>query len=114
LGKFWDDVAIAFNKLNEQQEVYDSRQRKKDKYNQILLKGDLMESDEEDDMEYVLQLRTAGSLQQKWSKSVQPNVTKFISLTNRYPIKSGEGKVIAHLFIVIFDFFSNLTFFYSF
>jgi hypothetical protein len=110
-GKVWDDVAIAFNKLKEQQEAYNSRQRKKDKYNQILLKGDLMVSYEEDDVEFVLQVRTAGSLQQKWSKSVQPNVTKFISLTNRYPIRSGEGKVIAHLFIVIFDFFSHLFFF---
>ena len=70
-----------------------------------------MESNEEDDVEFVLQVRTAGSLQQKWSKSVQLNITKFVSLTNRYPIKSGEGKVIAHLFIVIFDFFSNLIFF---
>jgi hypothetical protein len=39
-----------------------------------------MESDDDDDVEYVIQVRTAGSLQQKWSKYVQPNVTKFISL----------------------------------
>jgi hypothetical protein len=90
--KFWDDVAAAFIKLKEQQEACDNRHRKKDRYNQILLKGDFMDSDEEDDVEYAIQVRTPGSLQQKWSKSVQPNVMKFISLTNRFPIRSGEGK----------------------
>jgi hypothetical protein len=59
-----------------------------------------MESDVDDDAEYVIQVRTAGSLQQKWSKYVQPNVTKFISLTNRYPIRSGEGKLIVTFFPV--------------
>jgi len=96
--KFWDDVAAAFIKLKQQQEAYDARQRKKDRYNQIILKGDVMESDDDDDVEYVIPVRTAGSLQQKWSKYVQPNVTKFISLTNRYPIRSGEGKLIVTFF----------------
>jgi hypothetical protein len=105
--KFWDDVVAAFIKLKEQQEAYDSRQRKKDRYNQIVLRGEFMDSDEVDDVEYMIQVRTAGSLQQKWSKSVQPDITKFISLTNRYPIRSGEGKLIVISLLAIFHICSN-------
>jgi hypothetical protein len=35
---------------------------------------------------------TTSSLQQKWSKFVQPHVTKFISLTVQFPRLSGEDK----------------------
>jgi hypothetical protein len=69
-------MVAAFINLKEQQEAYESRQRKKDRYNQIVLRGEFMDSDEDNDVEYTMQVRTAGSLQQKWSKSVQPNVTK--------------------------------------
>jgi hypothetical protein len=39
-----------------------------------------------------LPVQNVGSLQQKWSKKVQPLVFKFIGVTNRYPQKSGEDK----------------------
>jgi hypothetical protein len=91
-NKFWDEVAVAYNLLKKQQESYDNRLRKKNRYNQVLLRGDFLSSDEEDDEECVVPPRTASSLQQKWSKSVLPLVTKFISLTNRYPMQSGEGE----------------------
>ena len=40
-------MAADFIKLKQQQEAYDARQRKKDRYNQIILKGDVMESDDD-------------------------------------------------------------------
>jgi hypothetical protein len=82
-NKFWDEVAVAFNLLKKQQESYDRRVRKKNRYNKVMLKGDFLSDDEDDDSECVLPPRTASSLQQKWSKSVLPLVTKFISLSNR-------------------------------
>jgi len=38
----------SFNQLKRQQEVYDMRLRKKEKYNKILLKGEFLSSDEEE------------------------------------------------------------------
>jgi len=38
-GMFWDNVAVAFGKLKEQQEVYDSRLKKKQENSKVLLKG---------------------------------------------------------------------------
>ncbi len=92
-NKFWDEVAVAFHQLKKQQEAYDNRVQKKDKYNQLLMRGEFLSSDEDDNSECVVPPRTASSLQQKWSKSVLPLVTKFISLTNRFPMESGEGKL---------------------
>jgi hypothetical protein len=91
-NKFWDEVAVAYNLLKKQQESYDNRLRKKNRYNQVLLRGDFLSSNEEDDEECVVPPRTASSFQQKWSKSVLPLDTKFISLANRYPMQSGEGE----------------------
>jgi hypothetical protein len=96
--KFWDEVAVAYSQLKKQQEAYDSHQRKKTKYNKVLLKGEFLSSDDEVDDEEIhaiIPVRTASSLQQKWSKFVQPLVTKFVTLTNRHPKK--VGKVSCHL-----------------
>jgi hypothetical protein len=91
--KFWEEVADSFSKLKEQQEAYDRRLRKKQRYNELHLKGLFLSSnDEEEDVDIVIPQRTASSLQQKWSKFVLPLVTKFVNLTHRYPMKSGEGK----------------------
>jgi hypothetical protein len=57
------------------------------------MRGEFLSSDEDDNSEFVVPSRTASSLQQKWSKSVLPLVRKFISLTNRFPMESGEGKL---------------------
>jgi hypothetical protein len=93
-NKFWDDVSVAFNQLKKQQEAFDSRRSRRDKFNKVLLKGQFLSSDEEDSsVEVMIPVRTASSLQQKWSKFVLPLVTKFITLTSRYPIQSGEGKM---------------------
>jgi hypothetical protein len=92
-NKFWDEVAVVFNQLKKQQESYNNRVWKKNKYNQVLMRGEFLSSDEDDNSEFVVPSRTASSLQQKWSKSVLPLVRKFISLTKRFPMESGEGKL---------------------
>jgi hypothetical protein len=57
-----------------------------------MLKGDFLSSDDDDDVEVIVPVRTSSSLQQKWSKFLLPLVTKFIGLTNRHPKLSGEGE----------------------
>jgi hypothetical protein len=36
-NKFWDDVSATFNELKKQQEAFDSRRHKREKYNKVLL-----------------------------------------------------------------------------
>ena len=91
-NKFWDDVAEAFKVLKKHQEDYDQRIQKKTKYNKVILKGEFLSSDSEDEVQVVLTAHSASSLQQKWSKIVLPIVTKFIGLTTRHPKLSGEGE----------------------
>jgi hypothetical protein len=113
-NKFWDDVSVVFNELKKQQEAYDSRQRHREKYHKVLLKGQFLSDDDDDDssVEAIVPVRTSSSLQQKWSKFVLPNVTKFISLTTRYPMISGEGKfVLNFVLLLIFDHLPNFLFF---
>ncbi len=74
---FWDDVVIAFSKLKEQQEAYDSRRCKQDKYNKVLLQGEFLSGNDDDSVEVVVPVRTTSSLQQKWLKSVLHIVMKF-------------------------------------
>jgi uncharacterized Zn finger protein (UPF0148 family) len=100
-AKFWDEVSVAYNKLKAQQEAYDKRQRKKEKYNEVRLRGEYLCDDSDDDVTYVIAVRTPSSLQQKWSKSLQPIVTKFISVTNRHPKVSGEGKFFLLLHLLL-------------
>ena len=58
-NKFWDEVAVAFHQLKKQQEAYDNRVQKKDKYNQLLMRGEFLSSDEHDNSECVVPPRTA-------------------------------------------------------
>jgi len=51
-------------------------------------------SGDDDSVQGIIPAWISSSLQQKWSKFVLPIVTKFIKLTVRYPMKSGEGKSI--------------------
>jgi hypothetical protein len=60
----------------------------------VLLQGEFLSSNDDDSMEEVVPVRTASSLQQKWSKSVLPITTKLISITNWNPIRSGEGECL--------------------
>lgn len=84
---------MAFNELKKQQEAFDSHHLKRDKYNKVLLKGQFLSDDNESYVEMIIPVRTSSSLPQKWSKLVLPIVTKFIMLTNRYPLLSGEGNI---------------------
>ncbi len=59
----------------------------------MLLKGQFLSDDDDSSVEVMVPVRTSSSLQQKWSKFVLPIVTKFITLTTRYPLFSGEGNV---------------------
>jgi hypothetical protein len=53
----------------------------------------MLEEDSDKDVEAVaIPPWTTSSLQQKWSKFVQPHVTKFVSLTVWFPKLSGEDK----------------------
>jgi hypothetical protein len=95
-SKFWDDVSECYKKLKAQQEEYDERCRKQKRYTEHSLRrstsNEFLESSEDEGEKQTLPPRTASSLQQKWSKFVQPLVTKFIGLTQRHPKRSGEGK----------------------
>jgi len=68
----------------------------------VLLRGEFLGSDNSaTDLEFVIPVRTSSSLQQKWSKFVQP-VTKFVSLTNTHPKKVGKVScVFCHTIVVL-------------
>jgi len=84
--------------------VHGQRQKRKEKYNQVRLRGEFLSDDnDDDDLESVLCVRTVSSLQQKWTKSLQPLVTKFISVTNRHPKRSSEG-MLQHFLFILFNF----------
>ncbi len=92
-NNFWDDVAEAFKVLKKhQEEDYDKCVQKNKKYNKIMLRGEFLSSNSEDEVEIIVPACTASSLQQKWSKFVMPYVTKLIVLTTRHPKLSCEGK----------------------
>jgi hypothetical protein len=94
---FWEEVTKCFHKLKESQQAYDRRQKKKVRYTEVRLHGDFQLSDSEDDSDCELPNRTTSLLQQKWTKFLLPNVTKFIALTEKHPMQSGEGKLICFL-----------------
>ncbi len=85
---------MCYSQLKKQQEAYDSCQQRKTKYNEVLIRGEFLSSDDSDTyVRVVIPVRTASSHQQKWSKFVQPLVMIFVSLTNRHPQKIGEDKL---------------------
>jgi hypothetical protein len=68
------------------------------------LRGEFLSSDDEGDdeeIQVIIPVWTASSFQQKWSKFVQPLVTKFITLLHRHPRKSGEGKLPSSVILVL-------------
>lgn len=97
---FWDSVLKAYNVFKEQHEQYLQRQKDKERFRLKNLRNSLASNDfdssEESDnnMEdsVTLPVRNVGSLQQKWSKKIQPLVYKFIGVTTRYPKRSGEDR----------------------
>jgi hypothetical protein len=90
-------VTKCFHKLKESQQAYDRRQKKKARYAEVRLRGDFQLSDSEVDSDCELPNHTTSLLQQKWSKFLLPIVTKFIALTEKHPMQSGEGKLICFL-----------------
>jgi len=92
-SKFWDEVSVAFAHIKKQQEAYDARHSKRQKYNAVSLGSDFSSDTDVDgdDEAVIIQKRTPSPLQQKWSKFLLPLVTKFITLTIRNPKRSGEG-----------------------
>jgi hypothetical protein len=76
----------------------------------VLLKGEFLSSDNDDDdsdVEVIIPVWTAYSLQKKCSKFVLPLVTKFICLTNRHPKKA--VKVRLFCFLLLFFCYHVLT-----
>jgi len=110
-SKFWDDVSECYKKVKAQQEAYDERCRKHKRYTDHNLRrstsSEFYESSEDEGEKQTIPPRTASSLQQKWSKFVQPLVTKFIGLTQRHPKRSGEGNTSFLMFALFFSFFIN-------
>jgi hypothetical protein len=76
----------------------------------VLLRGEFLSSDndnDDSDVELVLPVWTASSLQQKWSKFVLPIVTKFICLTNRCPKKVVKVSLLHYFVLSIIIFCSH-------
>ncbi len=98
LTTFWDSVFKAYNTLKQQPDEYMQRQKAKDDFVQRNLCNNLagvsFDSSCFDTDDDVTQLphRNVGSLQQKWSKKIQPLVFKFVGVTSRYPKRSGEDR----------------------
>jgi hypothetical protein len=88
--KLWEHVTEVYHMLKSNQEAYDRRQDKKKRYHSTSIRLFDDDSFNDDDEIYMLPVRTPNSLQLKWSKGIKPEVTRFISLTKRFPKKSGE------------------------
>jgi hypothetical protein len=88
LTTFWDSVFKAYNTLKQQHEQYMQWQKAKDSFRLRNLRNNLAgtgldSSDDTDDDATELPARNVGSLQQKWSKKIQPLDFKFIGVTSR-------------------------------
>jgi len=98
VNTFWESVLKAYNVLKDQHDEYQERQEQKSQFRKQNLKHavqniGILEDDSDVVVEVVkLPTRNVGSLQQKWSKKVQPLVLKFIGVTVRYPKRSGEDQ----------------------
>jgi hypothetical protein len=95
---FWDSVFKAYNTLKQQHEEYMQWQKEKKEFGMKMLcnnsLGSKFDSSEDTDGGVITQLPpcNVGSLQQKWSKKIQPLDFKFVDVSNRYPKRSGEDK----------------------
>jgi len=67
---FWEELAVTFNKLKQSQVDYDKHKSKRAKYHKILLKGEYLTSDSEEEEICNITSRMSSSLQQKWSNFV--------------------------------------------
>jgi hypothetical protein len=98
LTTFWDSVFKEYNTFKQQHDEYMQRQKAEDDFIQRNLCNNLagvsVDSscfDTDDDATQLPHLNV-GSLQQKWSKKIQPLVFKFIGVMTRYPKRSGEDR----------------------
>jgi hypothetical protein len=100
INTFWDSVLKSYNVLKEQHKQYMQKEKDKDRFRHNSVRStlgsmgiDIFEDSPSEDSElFQLPTRNVGSLQQKWSKKVQPLVFKFIGVTVRYPKRSGEDR----------------------
>jgi hypothetical protein len=98
LTTFWDSVFKAYNTLKQQHDEYMQQQKAKDDFVQRNLCNNLagvsFDSScfDTDDDATQLPHRNVGSLQQKWSKKIQPLVFKFVGVMSRYSKRSGEDR----------------------
>jgi hypothetical protein len=100
INTFWDSVLKSYTVLKEQHDQYMQKERDKDRFRRNSVRSTLgsmgidvfEDSPSEDSEVFQLPTRNVGSLQQKWSKKVQPLVFKFIGVTVRYPKRSGEDQ----------------------
>jgi hypothetical protein len=109
LTTFWDSVFKAYNTLKQQHDEYMQRQKAKDDFVQRNLCNNLtgisFDSScfDTDDDATQLPHRNVGSLQQKWSKKIQPLVFKFAGVTSRYLKEVGKtGRHTTTVYIYFF------------
>jgi len=93
-------VLKSYSILKEQHEQYIQKENDRDRFRRSSIRSnlgsrgiDIFDDCVEDNGEvFQLPTRNVGSLQQKWSKKIQPLVFKFIGVTVRYPKRSGEDR----------------------
>jgi hypothetical protein len=93
MNTFWESVLQRYNVFKQQHDDYMVREKEKDNFRiRNLNRAAFMEENIPEVAEDVplLPVRNVGSLQQKWSKKVQPLIIKFIGVMKRYPKRSGE------------------------
>ena len=88
--KLWEHITEVYHMLKSNQEAYDRRQDKKKRYHSTSIRLFDDDSFNYDDEIYMLPVRTPNSLQLKGSKGIKPEVTRFISLTKRFPKKAAK------------------------
>jgi hypothetical protein len=81
MNTFWDSVLQSYNIFKQQHDDYMAKEKQIDKFRMRTLMNSVSRASDfpDEDMDEAIQLpmRNVGSLQQKWSKKVQPLVFKF-------------------------------------
>ena len=90
---FWVEVEMKYAIFKKEHEVYKRTKAQIEAHNQLVLDKD---DPSVEIAAVVLPTHNQSSLQQKWSKYVQPCTVKFIGLTNNHPLKSGEDEEHYH------------------
>jgi hypothetical protein len=92
MNTFWESVLQRYNVFKQQHDDYMVREREKDNFHiRNLNRAAFMEDNIPEVAKDIplLPVRNVGSLQQKWSKKVQPLIFTFIVVMKRYPKRNG-------------------------